>query len=82
MPCREIDMSDWACRLVVSTESGDTPAQLHVVLRDDLTDTEVLARVLGLVHEFYGPDVQVDDLKPESWAQTRSVSRIRGSPVD
>ncbi|MHC6214342.1 hypothetical protein [Rhodococcus ruber] len=75
-------MSDWACRLVVSTESGDTPAQLHVVLRDDLTDTEVLARVLGLVHEFYGPGVQVDDLKPESWTQTRSASRIRGSPVD
>lgn len=70
-------MSDWVCRLVVSTESGDSPAQLHMVLRDDLTDVEVLARVLGLVHEFYGPGVQVDDLKPESWAQTRTASPVR-----
>ncbi|AKE88058.1 hypothetical protein RAJCM14343_2352 [Rhodococcus aetherivorans] len=70
-------MSDWVCRLVVSTESGDSPAQLHMVLRDDLTDAEVLARVLGLVHEFYGPGVQVDDLKPESWAQTRTASPVR-----
>ncbi|ATQ30334.1 hypothetical protein QM787_19795 [Rhodococcus ruber] len=74
-------MSDWVCRLMMPKDFGDSPAQLHLVLRDDLTDAEVLARVLGLVHEFYGPRVQVDDLRPESWAQTRVGSRLRSSPA-
>lgn len=78
---REARMSDWVCRLMMPKDFGDSPAQLHLVLRDDLTDAEVLARVLGLVHEFYGPRVQVDDLRPESWAQTRVGSRLRSSPA-